>query len=1008
MAVFDKLVTRQIENMTALDKLKKRFLPERPTRPETELERMFPQFKGEPERKPRNPFRDTIDFPDVTQFQPEVPVVSGRVTPTIPSLTPLPEEPEVGFGENPIYWLSKRNLLPEFMFSNLSAQRAIRRGEQGLPTEEPTGLERQAATIRQQELANDPNPIIRMANTPTVVGGLTPGQMAGIAAIGYGLWQVGGSVVRNLTQLRRLPEYKAMVQFAKENNIPRDSKVFRDSEAALRSAINLNRGGAKEAADEIMAQFYKTYTKAMPAARPTVTPPQVARFAPAIVPRGTQTGALAFGGKPRPVPPEGLPIVPREPVAVGGIVPGVVPTEPPIAPPITPPVAPVVTPEVPIRLVAEAPPVEPPPPITPPTEIVPEPDPVGELTALIKSARPVRAETELLKHEELRRRAGALAGAIKAGEGEKAFLRGKGVLKGELPQAEFEPPRPLMSSESITGLFNKIRDSELPPFQKLNTSEALSAILGGKLPTRGDIALLEDMFGSELASALLSKRPWTQKAWDIFLEAWNIPRTLMASGELSGSLRQGAFVLPSHPKVWGRSMWAQLRATVSEENAQAIDRQIQTNPGAEERAQYKVFHAPISGVGSKLTEREEVFISNFFDRFVNWWEGQGLVKKVGTSPLYPIAKGVRISERAYITFLNKLRAEIFDTTAAAWRKTGVEPTPQELTRLANFANNWTGRGTLGKLEDAAPILSGGLFSPRLQASRIGIFWDAMKDTVIVANDIIHGRPPNRVARENLKAVASFVGTGLMVLGLAKLNGAEVSTDPNSADFGKIKMGKTRLDIWGSFQPYARFISNMITGMRTSTITGETKEVSRGDIVKNFVRSKLMPTVGFVYDVLEGRTFKGEDIELNVEQAYERLAPMFWQDMAEAVESEGLVGGFKALPGFLGVGVMTYDLPSWPELEEYFNIKEDTVIGGEVVQTAAAKRTEYRINNPENEAKLFILGRFTTLKTPTARKFVLQIMEEHKIDPKDVRGYENVFGQPSVPTPETRGGRNPFR
>lgn len=634
-------------------------------------------------------------------------------------------------------------------------------------------------------------------------------------------------------------------------------------------------------------------------------------------------------------------------------------------------------------------------PTAPPAE-----DPVVKLTRLIRSAKPVRKETEILKHEELSRRAGALAGAIKAGEGREAFLKAKGVLKGELPQAAFEPPEQGLTPGDITGLFNTIRDSDLLPFQKLNTSEALSAILGGKLPTRGDISLLEKMFGSDLAKALLAHRPLSQKTWDIFLQAWNVPRTLMASGELSASLRQGAYILPSHPKIWGRTMWAQLRATAKEKNAIAIDRDMQTNPGAEERDQYKVFHAPITGVGAKLTQREEVYLVEFFGQFVNWWEKEGLVKRIGTSPLYVVAKGVRIGERAYITFLNKLRADIFDSTAATWRKTE-EPTPEELTWLARSVNDWTGRGSLGKLEESAPVLSGILFSPRLQASRIGIFKSAITDAIRAADDIAHGRPVNRTSREGLKAMVAFVGTGLMILGLAKLNGAEVSGDSNSADFGKIKIGKTRIDIWGSFQPYARFVSNMITGMRTSTITGQTKEVKRTDILKNFARSKLMPTMGFIYDALEGRTYEGEDFELNAEQALENFTPMFWQDMIDAINEEGLAGAFKALPGFLGVGIMTYDLPSWPELEEYFNI-EDTVVGGNVIETATAKRVKYRMANPENEAKLFILGRFTTLKTPAARQYVLQIMEEHKIKPEDVRGYENVFGVAEAPMREPIG------
>ena len=1117
------------------------------------------------------------------QIPPEDISVSAKVTQplTFEEAVKLPpieeEEPEVAFRDNPVYWLYKRNLLPDIMFSSLHSQQAIKRGEQGLPSVGKTDLEEKADAIRQKQLATDPNPIIRIANTPTVVGGLTPAQISGIAAIAYGLWQVGSSLVNSFTQLRRLPEYKAMVQFAKDNNIPRDSKVFKDAESALKSAINLHRGGAKEAASEIMSRYYTAYSKTTP---PTRLPPtQVAPF----VPRGTQTGALAFGGKrlltpqqisdfrvgidkvvregnktfvidtegvrkkvevqsdvmtsefaenvsrlnpeqkakmieqvettpylsdegraerldilkatptPEAVPevtgevvipqlisdPSGtvdkarptaaffpeikpstkLPVgtvlrvtvkavgekqisfwaqveerggksniytrldkesqivtkkipegeaIQKELVFHGAIVreqlarenvllgelqvvklakPPAVEIPKPEAPqaisegvklPIEPPVAEEIAAEV----------ITPPPTKPPPTAveaaIPPTEDPVVKLTNLIKTAKPVRAETELLKHEELSRRAGALAGAIRAGEGEQAFLRAKGVLKGELPQAAFEPPRPQMTPDDIKGLFNKIRDSDLLPFQKLNTSEALSAILGGKLPTRGDIALLEQMFGSDLAKALLAHRPLSQKAWDVFLEVWNITRTLMASGELSASLRQGALLAPSHPKIFARTMWAQLRAAAKEKNALAIDRAMQTNPGAELRAQYKVFHAPLSGVGAKLTQREEVFLTKFFETFVTYWEQAGLATKIGASPLYLIAKGVRIFERAYITFLNKMRVDIFDTTVATWRKTGEPPLPEELQRLSNFVNDGTGRGRLGKLEESAPVLSGAFFSPRLQASRIGFFWDAMKDTVRAINDLAHGRPVNRMAKENLKAVAAFVGVGLMVLGILKLNGWEVSDDSNSADFGKAKKGKTRIDIWSSFQPYARFISNMITSTRTSTITGATLEVNRMKVMKSFLRSKLMPSMGYIWDVLEGRTYEGEDIEFSVDQAVERLAPMWWQDMYEAIEEEGLVGGFYALPGFFGVGIQTYDLPSWPELEDYFYIEDTLDKKGNVIKTATAKRMEWRIQYPENEAKLFILGRLTVVKTAGAALEVLKIVEEHKIKPTDIR------------------------
>ncbi len=604
----------------------------------------------------------------------------------------------------------------------------------------------------------------------------------------------------------------------------------------------------------------------------------------------------------------------------------------------------------------ELPPVKPPmvqPPITPPPVV--GVDPTAKLTSLVRAAKPVRAETQILKHEELSQRVAVGARILEAGEGRQAFIQAKAPLKGKLPQAEFTPPEAGLTPDDITGLFNKIRDSEILYFTKLNTSEALEKLLLGQIPTRGEIALLEKVFGTDFARALLAKRPLGTKAWETFLDVWNIPRAILASWDLSAPLRQGAVLAPKHFKEWASGLKPMVKAFAKEKHALDVDRAIQTGKYAELRAEAGLYHAPISGVGSKLTEREEMFVSNLA-RYI---------------PL------VRRSERAYITYLNKLRSDVFDTTVSMWERTNFKATEKDFKELALFINRASGRGSLGKLEDSAPFLSGVFFSPRLQASRITI-----------ANSLFTGT--TKVRKEAAATLASFVGAGISVLALADLAGAEVGKNPLSADFGKIKIGKTRLDIWGGFQQYARFLSTLVTGMKKSTISGQTYEANRMEVVQQFVRSKLMPTVSFFYDLMAGRTYIGEKMDLDIEQAYQRLAPMFVQDMVDAISAEGLPGGFVATPGILGVGIVSYDLPNWPELEGYFDLE------------TTKERQSYRRANPENEAKLFILGRFTILSTGAARQHVLKLMKEHKIKPEDIRGYENVFGEGARPIGELSG------
>ncbi len=353
---FDSLFPREVDKLrrptapkesTTLDDIFRGFEEERPL----EEEERLPLRGG----KPFNPFRDLGASDVVTEqrdvlapferdFEPAPPIspfgevppispVSEKVTaPFSPELGRMVEErieqeKEPSFSDNPTFWLFQRNLLPEFMFSSGGVQQDVKLGQEGKPSgiKGRAELEGRSQAIRQQELANDPNPVIRMANTPTEVGGLTPAQLAGIAAIGMGVWQVGASLIQSATQLRRLPEYRVMVQYAKANNIPRESKVFKDAETALRSAINLKRGGATEAADEIMSQFYAAYAKTAPPFRAE----PLGRGLPAIIPRGTQTGAMATGGLPKDVPPK-IPIRPE----IVGAVPPLVPGEP-VVPEVT-------------------------------------------------------------------------------------------------------------------------------------------------------------------------------------------------------------------------------------------------------------------------------------------------------------------------------------------------------------------------------------------------------------------------------------------------------------------------------------------------------------------------------------------------------------------------------------------------------------------------------------------------------------------------------------------------
>ncbi len=528
------------------------------------------------------------------------------------------------------------------------------------------------------------------------------------------------------------------------------------------------------------------------------------------------------------------------------------------------------------------PPVEP-----PPTEVAPEPVPVSEnaiekLTRLVKDAEPARAETEALKHEELRKRVGRAAATLETAEGREAFQRSKAALRGVLPTADFAAPEGQMTDTEVKELYNIIKDSDIRYFEKLNTAEALGKLLLGQIPTRGELQLLENMFGQELASVILAKRTLSKKIWEATLDFLNIPRAVLSSWDLSAPLRQGALLFWGQPKQSFSALKPMLKAFASEELSLVIDTEIRTNKYADLREDAGLYIAPMFGVSASLSQREEVFMSR-------------LAEKI---PL------VRRSERAYVTYLNKLRADVFDSYARQWE--GMNKTMKDYKELATFINRASGRGNLGALRGSAPILSAVFFSPRYQASRI-----ALPVGFVTATPAVR-----RVMARNIVA---FISANFAILGLLKLAGAEVEDDPRSPDFGKVQFGNTRLDFWAGFQQYARAVAQMITEQRKTTTTGRLTETERAEVIGRFVRGKLSPVAGLVTDILEGETYIGEELTLEAKslatQAFNRLVPMFIQDLVDAVNDSGIAGGLMAMPGLLGVGVQTYGGGYWEEFTD---------------------------------------------------------------------------------------------
>ena len=541
------------------------------------------------------------------------------------------------------------------------------------------------------------------------------------------------------------------------------------------------------------------------------------------------------------------------------------------------------------------------------------PESVSKLATIIRAAKPVRAETETMKSQALAQKAARLHGVYGATSGEAAVRAAPGALTGELPKAAFEAPRPSFAQTEIDSLFDHVvanpkvaGPNQRNIFNVFNTQNALTKVLAGELPTNGEIKLLETAFGEDLAKALLSKRSLGAKAWSVAMDAVNLPRTLVTSIDASAPLRQGAILAAGHPLRSLQSVGTMVRAMASPEFTKYVDEGIELSPNAPLYERMKLYFAPSSMAGD-VSGREEAFMSK-------------LATKI---------PGVGGSQRGYTTYLNAVRQRVADD----WLRT-LSPEQKAnddvLQQMGNWLNVASGRGKLPPVGDRVlSISSGVLFAPRYAVSRIQVPWELLKAVNPTSGMAM------TVRKEIARDLVTFVGTGVAILELGKQSGWwDAETDPRSTDFGKIRMGATRWDMWAGEQQIARTIAQIATRQRKSTSSGEIMPTDRSDTLLRWFRSKASPAAGLAWDVAEGKTFIGEEINADkatlTNQAFQRFMPLFIQDVTEAWMEDGFKAAARSVPSGFGMGVQTYlstrDIQNRVSQEKYGKVYLDLTKG----------------------------------------------------------------------------------
>lgn len=447
---------------------------------------------------------------------------------------------------------------------------------------------------------------------------------------------------------------------------------------------------------------------------------------------------------------------------------------------------------------------------------------------------------------------------------------------------------------------------------------------------------------------LANRTFWTRLAENLF-DATSLPKSLIASVDLSGPLRQGIVYAYTKPGTFLKAFFEMHKFAFNKSAYENWQKSVKADPRyVEFTKQYGLYMAEESG---KMSAKEEMFVSKFV----------GAIKKI---PVY--GQLLAGTERAYIGFLNKLRWDVFNSYVDMVNDMPltVEERQQELKELAKLVNNTTGRGSLGVLSGAKKPLNVLFFSPSLVASRFHPFTAAAR--MLFPGD----KPMPRVARnQTIETYAKFFGglaltMFLIKFGLGDDDDKDVEFEPISSDFWKIRLEDIRTDLTGGYiQPFV--VLAKIFGGSKNANTGEVKKfgdegygaTTRMDLLETFFANKLNPTASLFYkEYLVGVEGKKRDRnklyeymfgeipnnDLNIgETAFNLTTPLYLRDMAEIINEESKYAPIVVPAALYGSGINKFGGKTMltPNTKEYIKAKTYSIVPA---RTSTDKKIDFYI------------------------------------------------------------------
>jgi hypothetical protein len=504
-----------------------------------------------------------------------------------------------------------------------------------------------------------------------------------------------------------------------------------------------------------------------------------------------------------------------------------------------------------------------------------------------------RTQQDIINKTERARRFAAFAGVKQ--EGMAGAKKSLSALKGEFEKVD--PEKLLLKPQEADTLFTAVKRAKITEGEKARGYTALFKILNGEeLPQRNELRILDDVFGNGFASRIIEMHAGFGGVSIKLAKVANTMKSLENSISLAAPLRHGIGLITR--KEFYPAFADMFRFFGNKEYYDSAMSAIENRPNYIFSRECGLF---TSKPGS-LFDSEEGFLNSY----------------VGKIPI--IKYMVAASQRAYVGFLNKLRADTFDSMIEQAKGLGYAPSTlvgdqlvptKEAKAIANFINNATGRGSLGSLNKMTNELNMILWSPRMIASRLNM----------LTNPKLYMDLPKGMRLDGLKSLFGIAALGTIIDTLAAYGGAKISTNILSTDFGKSRFGSHLIDPWGGFQQYIVAAARFLAGK-----TDSTQPTNRLEIAGRALANKESPAASLAHTLLTSK-YTGNSMNPSTQgnlttqygekssvqsQISKQFIPIFIQDLHDLMSTEPKWSDNIGLTSIMGAASLAGMAQNYPE------------------------------------------------------------------------------------------------